>query len=166
MIQSIQPTWPFQRLNSEILTREKVQKRNTFHFCQSCFTSVFLFKKQTKGDYFFTIMNAFWATAPSHPLPPSTTVDLAPTTTQPTLSTTATQAPSTPLASVRPPLRRSAPPISISIVSIFSSNVQTSPNVCQLRLDFDEMEIQQPDPITHQCTSDRWLVLQTDINHV
>ena len=39
----------------------------------------------------------------------SITVDLAPTTTQPTLSTMATPAHSTPLANVQPPLKRSAP---------------------------------------------------------
>ena len=47
----------------------------------------------------------------------------------------------------------------------FQSNVQTSPNVCQLRLDFDEMEIQQPDPITHQCTSDRFFTSDRPQDH-
>ena len=31
-------------------------------------------------------------------------------------------------------------------------------DVCQLRLDFDEMDLSQPDPTTHQCTSDRFVV--------
>jgi len=31
-------------------------------------------------------------------------------------------------------------------------------NVCQLRLDFDVMDIQQPDLSTHQCTIDRFVV--------
>ena len=30
-----------------------------------------------------------------------------------------------------------------------------STDVCQHRLDFVEMELSQPDPDTHQCTSDR-----------
>jgi hypothetical protein len=32
---------------------------------------------------------------------------------------------------------------------------KVSTDVCQLRLDFDEMDLSQPDPVTHQCTSDR-----------
>ena len=32
---------------------------------------------------------------------------------------------------------------------------KVSTDVCQLRLDFDEMDLSQPDPATHQCTSDR-----------
>ena len=43
----------------------------------------------------------------------------------------------------------------VSLKCLSTNYMQTSPNVCQLRLDFDEMEIQQPDPTTHQCTSDR-----------
>jgi len=31
-------------------------------------------------------------------------------------------------------------------------------DICQLRLDFDVMDIQQPDPNTHQCTIDRFVV--------
>jgi len=35
---------------------------------------------------------------------------------------------------------------------------KVSTDVCQLRLDFDEMDLSQPDPVTHQCTSDRFVV--------
>ena len=65
-------------------------------------------KKQTKREYFLLDINnrvkaedAWYC---------STTVALAPTTTQPTLSTTATRAPSTPSANVPPPLKRSVLP--------------------------------------------------------
>jgi len=50
-------------------------------------------------------------------------------------------------------------PSSFNTIGQCSTTIEkTSPNVCQLRLDFDEMEIQQPDPTTHQCTSDRFVV--------
>ena len=35
---------------------------------------------------------------------------------------------------------------------------KVSTDVCQHRLDFVEMELSQPDPDTHQCTSDRFVV--------
>lgn len=50
-------------------------------------------------------------------------------------------------------------PSSFNSIGQCSTTIEkTSPDVCQLRLDFDEMEIQQPDPVTHQCTSDRFVV--------
>ena len=40
---------------------------------------------------------------------------------------------------------------------------QVSTDVCQHRLDFAEMELSQPDPDTHQCTSDRSTSLRAEL---